>query len=230
MRMRLVLSFVNTIRAFPDSTQKRSSTADDSYAQYRDKQIADLDMIKKTITEDHDRQMTLSQVIAEESRQYFESLAAQFPGDDNVSALISEYETLLEAGRTTSNTLKTTTETATAKLEEGKPQILANKLFLHDEKAFNRESCEHATWLSGRTFFDTNFGLVGMGCQGVTDTQMGDKVVVLKNTEFPMVIRKTEDTHCHMIMGYVIVRGFKYEEFEKLGRFQKPLREAFYFR
>ena len=83
---------------------------------------------------------------------------------------------------------------------------------------------------SGRTFFDTKFGLVGMGCQGVTDIQMGDMVVVLKNTEFPMVIRETEDKQFHTIVGYAIVRGFKYEEFEKLGRFQKPLRQAFYFR
>lgn len=230
MRVRLVLSFVNAIRSFPDSTQKISSTADDSYLQYRDQQIADGDTIKKTITEDHDRYMTLSQRIAQESRQYFEYLAAQFPSNDEVSALISEYNTVLEAGQTTSNTLKTTTETATAKLEEGKPQILANKMFLHDKKAFDRESYEHATWLSGRTFFDTKFGLVGMGCQGVTDIQMGDKVVVLKNTEFPMVIRETEDKQYHTIVGYAIVRGFKYEEFEKLGKFQKPLREAFYFR
>lgn len=230
MRVRFVLTFVNAIRSFPDSTQNRSSTTEDSYVQYRDQQIADLDTIKKTITEDHERQMKLSQVIVEESRQSFESLAAQFPDDDDVSALISEYKTVSEVGQTTSNTLKTTTETATAELEESKPQILANKMFLHDEKAFGRESHEHATWLSGRTFFDTKFGLVGMGCQGVTDIQMGDKVVVLKSTEFPMVIRETEDKQYHTIVGYAIVRGFKYEEFEKLGRFQKPLRQAFYFR
>ncbi|KAH8585979.1 heterokaryon incompatibility protein-domain-containing protein [Bisporella sp. PMI_857] len=230
MRVRLVLCFVNAIRSFPDHAQKRSSTTDDSYLQYRDQQIADQDTIMKTITEDYERRMTLSQIIVEESRQYFESLAAQFPGDDEVSALISEYKTGLEAEQTTSNSLKTTTETATAKLEEGKLQILENKMFLHDKKAFDRESYEHATWLSGRTFFDTKFGLVGMGCQGVTDIQMGDMVVVLKNTEFPMVIRETEDKQYHTIVGYAIVRGFKYEEFEKLGRFEKPLRQAFYFR
>jgi hypothetical protein len=103
-------------------------------------------------------------------------------------------------------------------------------MFLHGKKAFDRESYEHATWLSGRTFFETEFGLVGMCCQGITDIQVKDKVVVLKNTEFPMVIRETEDKQYHTIVGYAIVRGFKYEEFEKLGRFQKPLRQAFYFR
>jgi hypothetical protein len=229
MRVRLVLRFANAIRSFPDSTQKRSSTTDDSYLQYRDQQIADQDTIKKTITEDYERHMRLGQIIVEESRQHFESLTAQFPDDDKISALVSEYKTALEARQTTSNTLKTTTETAIARLKEVK-QTLTNKIFLHDEKAFDRESYEHATWLSGRTFFDTKFGLVGMGCQGVTDIQMGDKVIVLKNTEFPMVIRETEDKQYHMIVGYAIVRGFKYEEFEKLGRFQKPLRQAFYFR
>ena len=230
MRVRLVLCFVNAIRSFSGTTQKRSRTTDDSYVQYRDQQIADIDMIKKMIAEDQERQMMLRQIIVEESRQYFESLAAQFPGDNQVSALISDYKTALETGQTVSNGLKTTTETATANLEESKPKILANKMFLHDEKTFNRESYEHATWLSGRTFFDTKFGLVGMGCQGVTDIQMGDMVIVLKNTEFPMVIRETEDKQFHTIVGYAIVRGFKYEEFEKLGRFQKPLRQAFYFR
>lgn len=63
-----------------------------------------------------------------------------------------------------------------------------------------------------------------MACQGVTDIQPGDKVIVLKNTEFPMVVREMEDKQYHAIVGYAIVRGFKYEEFEKLGRFQKPLR------
>lgn len=230
MRVRLVLCFVNAIRSFSDPTQERASTAKDSYLQYRDQKIADIDKIKRSIIEDQDRQMSLKQIIGEESRQYFESLVAQFPGDDAVLALISEHSTVLEEGQIISESLKTTTETAAVKLEESKPRILANKMFLHDEKAFDRESYEHATWLSGRTFFDTKFGLVGMGCQGVTNIQEGDAVIVLKNTEFPMIIRETEDKRYHTIVGYVIVRGFKYEDFEKLERFQKPLRQAFYFR
>jgi len=230
MRVRLVLCFVNAIRSFPNSTQKRSSTNDDSYLPYRDQRMADQDTTMKTITEDYELYMRLSRMIVEDTRQYFESLDARYPNDDDISALTSEYKTVSEARETTSNTLKTTTETATAKLEEAKPKILGNSMFLHGEKAFDRESYEHATWLSGRTFFETEFGLVGMGCQGITDIQVKDKVVVLKNTEFPMVIRETEDKEYHTIVGYAIVRGFKYEQFEKLGRFQKPLRQAFYFR
>lgn len=230
MRVRLVLCFVDAIRSFPDSAQKRSGTTDDSYLQYRDQRIADQDTTKKTITEDYEKYMTTMNIMVEESRRYFEYVAAQYPGDDECSALISEYKTVSEAGEIIMNTLKTTTETVTANLEELKPQTLANTMFLHNKKAFDRESFEHATWLSGRTFFDTKFGLVGMGCQGVTDIQMGDIVVVLKNTEFPIVIRETEDKQYHTIVGYAIVRGFKYEEFEKLGRFQRPLRQAFYFR
>ena len=45
-----------------------------------------------------------------------------------------------------------------------------------------------------------------------------------------MVMRETEDKGYHEIIGYAIVRGFSFEEFEKLDRFEKPLRQAFYFR
>ena len=103
-------------------------------------------------------------------------------------------------------------------------------MFNHNEEAFHRESYEYAASLSGRTFFSTEFGLVGMGCQGVSDIRVGDKVVALKKTEFPMVVREMEDKGYHEIVGYAIVRGFAYEEFEKLGPFEKPLRQAFYFR
>ena len=45
-----------------------------------------------------------------------------------------------------------------------------------------------------------------------------------------MMVREMEDKGYHEIVGYAIMRGFAYEEFEKLGRFEKPLRQAFYFR
>jgi Heterokaryon incompatibility protein (HET) len=230
MRVRLILSYVNNIRAFPDSAKTRSSTTHDSYHQYRDQQIVDRDALMKTIAEDNGRQETLRQMICDESRQYFESVAAQFADDEDISAMLAPYQTVHEERQATSETLKITTETATAKLEDVKPDILANNMYHHNEKAFHRESYEHATWLSGRTFFSTEFGLVGMGCQGISDIRVGDKVVVLKNTEFPMVVREMEDKGYHEIVGYAIMRGFAYEEFEKLGRFEKPLRHAFYFR
>ncbi|KAJ4286286.1 hypothetical protein N0V90_013320 [Kalmusia sp. IMI 367209] len=230
MRVRLILSYANAIRAFPDSAKTRSSTTHDSYHQYRDRRILDSDTLIKRIAEDNDRQETLRQMIFNESRQYFESLAAKFPDDEDVSAMLAQYQTVREEGQAASETLKITTETATAKLEDAKPDILANSMFHHNEKAFHRESYEYATSLSGRTFFSTEFGLVGIGCQGVSDIRVGDKVVVLKNTEFPMVVREMEDKGYHEIVGYVIMRGFAYEDFEKLGRFEKPLRQAFYFR
>jgi hypothetical protein len=169
-------------------------------------------------------------MILDESRQFFEPVATQFPDNEDVSAMLAQYQTVLEEGQATSEMLKITAETATTELEDGKPKILANNMFHHNEKAFHRESYEQATSLSGRTFFSTEFGLVGMGCQGVSDIRVGDKVVVLKNTEFPMVVREMEDKGYHEIVGYAIMRGFAYEEFEKLGRFEKPLRQAFYFR
>jgi hypothetical protein len=230
MRVRLILSYANAIRAFPDSAKTRSSTTHDSYHQYRDQQIVDRDALMKTIAEDNDRQETLRQMILDESRQFFEPVATQFPDNEDVSAMLAQYQTVLEEGQATSEMLKITAETATTELEDGKPKILANNMFHHNEKAFHRESYEQATSLSGRTFFSTEFGLVGMGCQGVSDIRVGDKVVVLKNTEFPMVVREMEDKGYHEIVGYAIMRGFAYEEFEKLGRFEKPLRQAFYFR
>jgi Heterokaryon incompatibility protein (HET) len=230
MRVRLILSYANAIRAFPDSAKTRSSTTHDSYHQYRDQKIVDRDALIKTLAEDRDRLETLRQMIRDQSHQYFELVAAQFPDHRNVSAMLAQYQTAFEEGQATSETLKITTETATARLEDGKSDILANNIYNHNEKAFHRESYEHATSLSGRTFFSTEFGLVGMGCHGVSDIRVGDKVVVLKNTEFPMVVREMEDKGYHEIVGYVIMRGFAYEEFEKLGRFEKPLRQAFYFR
>lgn len=230
MRVRLILSCANAIRAFPDSAKTGASTRHDSYLQYRDQQIMDRDALIKTIAEDNARQETLRQMILDEARQHFVTVAAQFADDEDVSATLAQYQTLLKEGQATSETLKTTTETATAELEDRKPDILANNMFRHNEKAFHRESYEHATSLSGRTFFSTEFGLVGMGCQGVSDIRVGDEVVVLKNTEFPMVVRELEDKGYHEIVGYAIMRGFTYEEFEKLGRFDKPLRQAFYFK
>lgn len=230
MRVRLILSYINAIRAFPETAKTRTSTTHDSYHQYRDQQIVDRDAIIKTIAEDRNMQDKLSQMISEEARQYFEAVAAQFPDDKDHSAMFIQYQALLEEKEATSETFKNTIETTTAQLEDGKPQILSNKMFDHGEKAFDRESYEHATFLSDRTFFSTEFGLVGMACQGVVDIRVGDEVVVLKNTEFPMVVRRMEDKGYHEIVGYAIVRGFAYEEFEKLGRFEKPVRQAFYFR
>ncbi|KAL1597237.1 hypothetical protein SLS60_008819 [Paraconiothyrium brasiliense] len=230
MRVRLILSYANAIRAFPESAKTRPSTTHDSYHQYRDQQFVDREALLKTIAEDNARQEKLREFIQDESRQYFDSLAAQFPDDEDVSAIIAQYQTAVEEGEATSETLRITTKTATAKLQDTKPDILANNMFHHNENAFHRESNEHATSLSCRTFFSTAFGLVGMGCQGISDIRVGDKVVVLKNTEFPMVVRELEDKGYHEIVGYAIIRGFAYEEFEKLGRFDKPLRQAFYFR
>ena len=230
MRVRLVLSFSNAIRAFPAAARTRLSTTHDSYHQYRDQQILDRDKLMKTLAEDKESQKARRQMILNESRQYFESLAAQYPDDEDVSASITKYQMVLEEGEATSATLGNTTETATAQLENGKSSILANGMYDYSEKAFHRESYEYATSLSGRTFFSTEFGLVGMGCQGISDIRVGDKVVVLKNTEFPMVVREMEDKGYHEIIGYAIVRGFSFEEFEKLDRFEKPLRQAFYFR
>ncbi|KAJ4346506.1 uncharacterized protein N0V89_010435 [Didymosphaeria variabile] len=230
MRVRLILSYAHAIRAFPDSAKTRSSTTHDSYHQYRDQQFVDRDALMKTIAEDKARQKALSQMILDESRQYFEAVAAQFPDDENAAAMFAQFETVVEEGEASSEALSVTTETATARLEDGKPNILANNMFNHNEKTFHRESYENATSLSGRTFFSTEFGLVGMGCQGVSDIRVGDKVVVLKNTEFPMVVREMEEKGYHEIVGYAIIRGFAYEGFEKLGRFEKPLRQAFYFR
>jgi hypothetical protein len=230
MRVRLIVSYVNTIRAFPDSAKTRSSTTHESYHQYRDQQIIDLDTLTKTIAEDNSRQKRMGQMLFEESRQYFESVTAQFPNDEGISAALTKYQMVLKERQATLERVGNTTETTIAKLENTKPDILGNNMFHHNEKAFHHESYENAASLSGRTFFSTEYGLVGMGCQGISDIRVGDKVVVLKNTEFPMVVREMKDKGYHEIVGYAIVRGFAYEEFEKLGRFEKPLRQAFYFR
>lgn len=128
MRVRLVLSYFNAIRSFPDSIKTRPSTTDDSYLQYQDQQTANRDKTMKTSIEDYERQMKLRQIVAEQAGQHFESLATRYPGDNDISALISEYKTALEDGEQTSNSLKTTTENASAMLEESKPQTLANKM------------------------------------------------------------------------------------------------------
>ena len=134
MRVRLILSYANAIRAFPDSAKTRSSTTHDSYHQYRDQQIVDCDTLMKTIAEDKDRHEILRQMIFDDLRQYIESVAAQFPNDEDISARLAQYQTVLEEGQATSETLKIMTETATAKLEDGKPNILANKMFPSQRK------------------------------------------------------------------------------------------------
>ena len=184
----------------------------------------------KSIIEDYELYIRLSRIIVKDIYQYFESLNIRYSNNNNISVLILEYKIILEIIEIILNTLKTIIEIIIAKLEETKSKILRNSIFLHGEKAFKCELYEHATWLSGRTFFETEFGLVGIDYQGITDIQVKDKVVVLKNTEFPIVIRETENKQYYTIVGYVIARGFKYKEFEKLRRFQKPLRQAFYFR
>ena len=89
----------------------------------------------KTLAEDKESQKARRQMILDESRQYFESLAAQYPDDEDVSASITKYQMVLEEGKTTSATLGNTTETATAQLEHGKSAILANSMYDYSEKA-----------------------------------------------------------------------------------------------
>ncbi|KAF2649100.1 HET-domain-containing protein [Lophiostoma macrostomum CBS 122681] len=283
------------------TTASSSSSSASSYIPYRDQQIADKDTIAATFAADHEHHTKLSQLILSESSSYFAALAAHTSTstsssttitsssdpststssppnpDPTIPTLLTEYATVLSTNETTSRALSTTIARSTAQLHAAKPQILANKMYQHGATAFDRESEEHAAWLSNRTFFSTGCGLVGVGCQGVRDVKVGDRIVVLKNTEFPLVIRpvrvedrardgdgdgggdrdrdrdnvkedesgtgtgngdtdasKSEDTakntDYYTIVGYAIVRGFKYEEFEKLDKFEKPLRQAFYFR
>jgi hypothetical protein len=183
------------------------------------------------LAEDKVRRERLRQMTHDETRQYFESVTALFPDDEDVLKSFAEGQKLLKEEQATWEMFQNVTDTAIAQNEDMKLDILANRsAFRDNEKAYHRESFEQASFLSGRTFFTTEFGLVGMACQGVSDIKVGDKVVVLKNTKFPMVVREMEDKGYHEIVGYVIIRGFAYEEFEKLKPLEKPLRQAFYFR
>ncbi|KAF2803190.1 HET-domain-containing protein [Mytilinidion resinicola] len=230
LRVRFVLNVVNATRSFPDSTRNKSSRTHDSYVHKRDKRATNWETFISTIVENRNRWLELQRGVVEEAQKAFEQLSNHVPAADEISAMISDFKAASEQSQITSDQLKATTEWAASSWEEAKPKLLENTMFLHNEKTFDRESYEHTTWLSGRTFFDTHHGLVGMGCQGITDIRVGDKVIVLKNTEFPMIIRETEDKQYHRIVGYALVRGFNYENFEKLERYQKPPREVFYFR
>lgn len=230
MRARLILAYATAIRTFPTTfSTNPKPTSTTSYHHLRDQRIQSTTTLIQTLAEDNAAQEALNQLILAESHTYFSALATQFPDDADVAATLAQYHSVLAESKVSSATLKETIETQSKKLEEAMLDIRTNTMYHHNAQAFERDAFEISTSLSNRTFFSTEYGLVGVGCQGVRDVRVGDKLVVLRGTEFPMVVREVEEG-MHEIVGYSIVRGFGYEDFEKLGRFEKPVRQAFYFR
>ncbi|KAJ3467958.1 hypothetical protein MRS44_005522 [Fusarium solani] len=77
-----------------------------------------------------------------------------------------------------------------------------------------------------RTIFITEQRLVGVGRTGVTDIRVGDKLIMLENMLFPMVIRP-RDLGFHEIVGYADIHGLDGQAFHNLGQEQKPPRRVF---
>lgn len=84
----------------------------------------------------------------------------------------------------------------------------------------------------GRTTFTTLYGAVGMGARGVQDIRKGDKLILLRNTHYPLVIREMPgtDERYHEIVGYAHVRGYDMDDFNALGKEDLPPMRVFRFR